>query len=52
MEVNYFYVMPFLESGGDDKVVKCKPTSDHHYNGQSSASAAYMSRVNVLVQDN
>ena len=30
-------------SGSDGKVVKCKPTSDHHNNGQSSASAACMS---------
>ena len=39
-------------SGSDDKVVKCKPTSDRHNNGQSSVSAACMSEVNVLVQDN
>ena len=39
-------------SGSDGKAVKCKPTSDHHNNGQSSASAACMSKVNVLVQDN
>ena len=40
-------------SGSDGKVVTCKPTSDHHNNGQSSVSAAAcMSRVNVLVQDN
>ena len=39
-------------SGSNDKVAKCKPTSDRHNNGQSSASAACMSRVNVLVQDN
>ena len=39
-------------SGSDDKAVKCKPTSDRHNNGQSSAAAACTSEVNVLVQDN
>ena len=39
-------------SGSDGKAVKCKPTSNRHNNGQSSASAACMSEVNVLVQDN
>ena len=37
---------------GDGKVVKRKPTLDHHNNGQSTAAAACMSEVNVLGQDN
>ena len=41
-----------VSSGSDGKAVKCIPTSDRHNNGQSSVSAACMSRVNVLVQDN